>query len=637
MLLDSISCPGDLKKLSLQDLEAVCSELRSEIIRITAKNGGHLGSNLGAIELIVAAHYVFDCPNDKFIFDVGHQSYAHKLLTGRRRLMESLRQDGGASGFSNPQESEYDYFISGHASTSISAAIGSAKARDLNNKHFNLVSFLGDGSLSGGMVYEALNNVSGLKNFVVILNDNQMSISESVGAMRQYLSKLLSSRKGLSLRKRTSKLLEKLPTKFSKSIEKFIKSSMSAIKGWTIFEEFGLQYLGPVDGHNLKDLIDVFKNVRDVANYKPVIIHAITQKGRGYSPAENDATKMHGIEKSAKNRYSDVFGETITKLAESDEKIVCVTAAMKSGSGLSEFAQKFPDRFFDVGIAEAHAVTFAAGLAKEGFKPYVAIYSTFLQRAFDQIYHDVFLQNLPVRFIIDKAGFPGHDGKTHSGIYDISMLQNFEDFMIMAPSSRNELINMLEFSRTYNEGPLAIRFPKAEVLGISGFSPFSRKCKIIQEGRDILVISTGNLLDNVFEAINIGNLSKTADLAEFIGETKNKAKSIDGGHELPEKREGGAKTHTNPTVVDARFVYPFDFESFYELAEKHKKIIVLEEGVFGGLSTIMLENLIRNKQYGIIGKIQFITASKRPVSHSSRDIQLNSCALSPIEIAKLLS
>ena len=598
MILDSIIFPSDLKKLSISELEKLCSELRSEIIRITAKQGGHLGSNLGAIELIVAIHYVFDCPNDKLLLDVGHQSYAHKLLTNRRELMENLRSKGGASGFLDPNESEYDYFISGHASTSLSAAIGAAKARDLNRKKSNIISVLGDGALSGGMIYEALNNVAGIKDFIVILNDNQMSISESVGSMKQYLSRLLASKKGLSLRKNTGKILNKIPLKFSKSLEKFIKNSVCAFHGGTIFEEFGLQYIGPIDGHNLKDLISTFKNIKEVANYKPVIIHTLTTKGKGHALAEKDATRMHGVEKKIKNTYTDVFENKIAELASTDEKIVCITAAMKSGCGFTKFASMFPDRFFDVGIAEAHAVTFAAGLAKEGFKPYVAIYSTFLQRAFDQIYHDVVLQNLPVRFIIGKAGVPGPDGKTHSGIYDVAMLQNFPNFVIMAPSSKQELEYMLEFSTCDDTSPMAIRFPKAEAFDFPSNSNFSDKSNIILEGEKSLIISTGNLLKTVLEAISISK--------------------------------------TNPTVIDARFTMPFDFNLFYELAKSHEKIIILEEGVFGGISNVILEDLLKNNITDILSKLKFINVSKNPIYHSEREEQLNYCKLSANDISNLL-
>lgn len=598
MILDDISKPSDIKNLTLDQLGDLCQELRSEIVSITSRNGGHLGSNLGSIELIVAAHYVFDIETDKFVFDVGHQAYSHKILTGRRKLMENLRSKSGASGFIDPSESKYDHFISGHASTSMSAALGIAKARDLNNENFKVISMLGDGSLSGGMIYEAMNNAFGTKNFVVILNDNQMSISESVGAMRKYLSKLLSSKVALFFRKIISKLISLFPSKISLKIQKILKPLVSLIQGNNIFEEFGFQYIGPIDGHNLEELIRIFKNVRDVANYKPVIIHTVTQKGKGYSAAENDVTKLHGIDNSKKKRYSDAFGEKILELAENDPKIVCITAAMKTGTGLTDFAKVFPERFFDVGIAEEHAVTFAAGLAKQGFKPFVCIYSTFIQRAFDQIFHDVVLQNLPVKFMIDKAGFPGADGKTHAGLYDISLLQNFKNFAIMSPSSKNEFEKMIEFAVKYNESPLAIRFPKVEAMGSSNNHNFSIKCHVIQEGEGTLIVSVGCMLAIVWDAVE---LSKS-----------------------------------NPTILDARFIQPFDFETFYKYAQDHDKIIFLEEGVFGGFSNLVLERLIKDKRQDLICKIKFLNASKEFAMHSSREDQLINSGFSPVTLANLI-
>lgn len=597
MILDSISKPSDIKSLSIDQLEVLCSELRSEIVRLVSKNGGHLGSNLGAIELIVAIYYVFDIEIDRLLFDVGHQSYAHKLLSGRRKLMENLRKTEGASGFPDPFESKYDHFISGHASTSLSAALGIAKARDLKHENFKVISILGDGSLSGGMIYEAMNNISKTPNFIVILNDNQMSISKSVGAMRGYLSKLLSTRSGLSFRKTLSSFLSKFPSKFSKKLENFIKSTISAIKGGNIFEEFGFQYIGPIEGNNLKNLIKIFRNIRDIANYKPVLIHTVTQKGKGYIPAENDNTNLHGIDNSRGEKYSNVFGNKIIKLAEKDEKIVCITAAMKNGTGLNKFAEKFSDRFFDVGIAEEHAVTFAAGLAKEGFKPYVCIYSSFLQRAFDQIFHDVVLQNLPVRFIIDKAGFPGNDGKTHAGIYDISMLQNFSNFIIMTPSSKYELECMLEFSIKQTQ-PLAIRFPKTEISNSDSNYEFHNKFRIINKGTKNLIIFFGDLLNIINKAIDISK--------------------------------------TNPTIIDGRFVQPFDFETFYKYASIHDKVVILEEGVYGGTSNIILNTLMKNRKFDLIQKIQFLNIEKKIINHMSRIDQINNSPLSPSNLANIL-
>ena len=595
MILDSISKPSDIKSLTIAQLRELCDELRSEIIRITTNNGGHLGSNLGAIELIVAIHYVFDIETDRLIFDVGHQAYAHKLLTGRRKLMKNLRTENGASGFPDPEESEYDHFIAGHASTSISAALGMAKARDLDGGAYKVISFLGDGSLSGGMVYEAMNNVAGTKNFIVVLNDNQMSISESVGAMKLYLAKLLASRGGLSIRRLISKSLTFLPKKISRKIENCVKA---LIQGNNLFEEFGFQYVGVLDGHDLEKLITIFTNIRDVATYKPVLIHAITQKGKGYAEAERDATKMHGIDKSKKHKYSDVFGNTIVQLAENDKKIVCITAAMKTGTGLSEFSEKFPGRFFDVGIAEEHAVTFAAGLAKQGYKPFVCIYSTFLQRAFDQIYHDVVLQNLPVRFIIDKAGFPGNDGKTHAGLYDISMLQNFPDFVILAPSCRSELESAIKFATHYNKSPIAIRFPKAEANDIYPTSEFLLQSRVVAEGETTLIISVGDMLKTVLNAVELSG--------------------------------------KQCTVIEARVIQPFDFETFYRYADKHEKILFLEEGVWGGLSSIVTEKLFADGKQDLLKKVQFLNASKFPPSHTSRNIQLASSRMSVHDISSHL-
>ncbi|MDR1390939.1 MAG: 1-deoxy-D-xylulose-5-phosphate synthase [Holosporales bacterium] len=599
MILDGLSNPTDIKKLSLAELNDLCLELREEIIRVTSKNGGHLGSNLGAVEIIVAAHYVFNIEKDKFVFDVGHQAYAHKFLTGRKELMENLRSKGGASGFPDPAESKYDHFIAGHASTSLSAALGISKARDLKGENFKIISILGDGSLSGGMIYEAMNNLAGAGNFIVILNDNQMSISESVGSMRRYLSKLLAMRGSLAFRRRFSSMLSIFSPKTARKIEFFIKSIISAFRGGNIFEEFGFQYLGPIGGHDIKDLINVFRNVRDVANYKPVIIHVVTQKGKGFPVAEADLTKLHGIDNTEKNKFSDVFGRKIVQLAEEDEKIVCITAAMKDGTGLSLFAEKFPKRFFDVGIAEEHAVTFSAGLAIMGLKPFVCIYSTFLQRGFDQIYHDVVLQNLPVRFIIDKAGFPGTDGKTHAGLYDLSMLQNFPNFTIMSPSSKNELERMLEFALENNSNPTAIRFPKAEAIcNRLNYEPF-QKSQIVLRGSQTLIISTGCLLDLILQAVDISK--------------------------------------TTPTVIDARFIAPFDFVTFYEQAEIHEKILIFEEGVFGGISNIILDKLLKEKRTEIISKIQFVNAEKTPVKHLPRAVQLEEQSFDLKKLIKLIS
>jgi 1-deoxy-D-xylulose-5-phosphate synthase len=509
--------------------------------------------------------------------------------------MEKLRDVDGASGFPDPLESEYDAFIAGHASNSLSAAIGIAKARDLKHDSYKVLSIIGDGAMSGGMIYEALNNLASTKDFIIILNDNQMSISESVGAMRRYLSKLLMSRGSLTLRKNFRRFLDSMPETFGKFTESLVKRSLLAVKGSNIFEEFGIQYIGPVDGHNIGDLIDVFKNVRDIANYKPALLHVVTKKGKGYTAAENDSMKMHGIDHDKSKRYSDIFGKKIVELARGDERIVCITAAMKNGCGLREFADVFPDRFFDVGIAEEHAVTFAAGLAKEGLKPFVCIYSTFLQRAIDQIYHDVSLQNLPVRFIVDKAGLPGHDGKTHSGIYDIALLQNFRNIHIYSPGSREDMESLLNEMAGDLPYPCVLRFPKAEA-----FEYKSTNSEIVISGTRVLVISCGDLLRTVLDAI------------------------------------GMVKNMPTPTVWNLKVLKPFDFDLYYDLAQCHEHILVLEEGIFGGFFNIVSEGLVKANKMELLCKMKFYNVNKEPVRPSSRSKQLQRCQLSAHEISKIL-
>lgn len=568
MILDKVNIPNDIRSMSLPELELLCKELREEIIRLTYKNGGHLGSNLGSVELIVAIHYVFNTPIDKLIFDVGHQAYAHKLITGRRILMETLRTSDGASGFIDPRESEYDTFISGHASTSLSAALGIAKARNLRHDKFKVITLIGDGSMSGGMIYEAINNLNSINDFIIILNDNQMSISKTVGGMRKYLTRLLSSGKILHARELFRRTLNKIPARVSKSIEKFIKYTIYSVKGGTIFEDLGLQYIGPIDGHNLTDLIRTLENVRDYGGYKPVLIHTLTKKGMGYSPAEDDAYKLHGVRhtKVCTRTFTSFFEDKIVEIAKKNEKIVCITAAMESGCGLSKFAAVFPERFFDVGIAEAHAVTFAAGLAISGFAPFVCIYSTFLQRAFDQIYHDIVLQNLPVRFIIDKAGLPGADGKTHSGIYDIAMLSMFENFKIYAPSNMEDFAHVLQIAETNNDSPIAIRFPKCEI-------PLEKI--VYKKTAEVLIIMAG-----VFQDI--------------------------------------IKQPENADILEISQLQPFDYGMVLDIADGYKKIIVMEEGIYGGFSAQLLQFLHDKGKHGVITKIQIINIPKTPTIHSPR-------------------
>lgn len=601
MILERIYSPKNLKKLSVNELKVLCEELRSEIIRLATKNGGHLGSSLGSVELIVAAHFVFNCPNDKFVFDVGHQAYSHKLLTGRRDIMENLRQERGASGFTLPSESPFDSFISGHASNSLSASLGIAAARDFSHKDFNVVTFLGDGALTGGMIYEAFNNISSQQNFIVILNDNQMSISKSVGSINRYLTKLLSSSKALRFRKAIGRILDIMPNRLAMIAEKFIKNSIGAISGGTLFEEFGFQYIGPIDGHDLEALIKIFSNLQKVGCHKPVLVHTVTCKGKGYKPAESDLNRLHGVESKSGVKFTDVFSDGICEVASKNNKVICITPAMKSGSGLSKFSELFPNRFFDVGICEEHAVTFAAGLAIQGYKPFLCMYSTFMQRGFDQIYHDIVLQNLNVTFIIDKAGLPGNDGQTHSGLYDSSLLSLFQNFPIMAPSCGQDLKDMLWFAGRYSLGPMAIRFPKAEALELAFHDNELRigKGRLIHSGKDDLIVSFGAILKNVLEAIEI---------------VKKRNKNY------------------NPSIIDAVFSNPFDFDLFFAEALKHKKIILFEESVDNFIySTIVKKILI--KKPNILKNIIILTANKDYIHHTSRDRQLELFGLSPEKIA----
>lgn len=607
MILDRISSPSDIKKLSLPEIKILCRELRDEIIRITKKNGGHLGANLGSIELIVGSLYVFDCLHDRFIFDVGHQAYAYKLLTNRRDIMENLRQENGASGFINPEESEeYDHFISGHASNSLSASIGISVARNLDNKDFKVLTFLGDGSLSGGMIYEAMNNISSVKkNFIVLLNDNEMSISESVGSMRSYLSKLLSSKSYLAFRRGFGKYLSYLPDRVSKPLERLIKLLISFLKGHgTIFEEFGFQYIGPIDGNDIESVIETLNNIKKYALYKPVLLHLKTRKGHGYLPAEEDKNKMHGIDvsKNKVKKFVDVFEDEIVELARRNNKILCVTAAMKSGCGLNKFSNIFPDRFFDVGIAEEHAITFSAGLAKSGYIPYVCIYSTFLQRGFDQICHDVFLQNLPLKFIVDKSGFPGNDGKTHAGLYDISMFSPFiERCVIYAPSNTKDFKRILDDS-SHNNKMTMIRFPKDEIIEeFECFESNFKNSRVVRIGSNdiVLILSIGPILKNILEAVDIMKIQ--------------------------------------PTIIDVLCLNPFEYDEFIEFQRGYKFIIIIEEGIFQGFASIFLEYMIKNKRYDIVSKVFTINATKIPLTHSSRKRQLEISGFSPENIAKTIN
>ncbi|HXZ22640.1 MAG TPA: 1-deoxy-D-xylulose-5-phosphate synthase [Pseudolabrys sp.] len=571
-LLDRVHFPRDLKNLSADQLKQLADELRYETIDAVAKTGGHLGAGLGVVELTVALHYVFDTPADRLIWDVGHQAYPHKILTGRRDRIRTLRQGGGLSGFTKRAESEYDPFGAAHSSTSISAGLGMAVARDLDGKTNNVIAVIGDGAMSAGMAYEALNNAGARsERLIVILNDNEMSIAPPVGAMSAYLSRLLSGRTYLKLRDVGKQLTAHLPKGLDEFITRGVEHARGFWTGGTLFEELGFYYVGPIDGHNLDQLLPILRNVRD-AETGPILVHVITQKGKGYAPAETSADKYHGVvkfdvatgaqakSKSNAPQYTKVFGESLIKEARKDDKIVAITAAMPSGTGVDMFAKEFPTRTFDVGIAEQHAVTFAGGLATEGFKPFATIYSTFLQRAYDQVVHDIAIQKLPVRFAIDRAGLVGADGPTHAGAYDVAYLGCLPHFVLMAAADEAELVHMVATAVAIDDRPSALRYPRGEGLGVpmpaEGKPLEIGKGRIVQEGHKVALFSYG------------------ARLGECLMAAK-------------ELKALGLST----TVADARFAKPLDVELLIRLAREHEVLITIEEGSIGGFGSFVLQTL----------------------------------------------
>ena len=565
--LKNINFPSDIKKLSTPELQKLADEVREELISVVSETGGHLGAGLGVVELTVALHYIFDTPNDKLIWDVGHQTYPHKILTGRKDKIRTLRQGNGLSGFTKRSESEYDPFGAAHSSTSISSALGIAIANKLSNRSNNVIAVIGDGAISAGMAYEAMNN-AGTSNtkMIVILNDNDMSIAKPVGAMRSYLAKLFSGNVYFSLREISKLIISSFSKRFSDKAGKAEDFLRSAVTGGTLFNSLGFHYIGPINGHDLDVLIPILKNAKNSKHEGPIMIHIKTQKGKGYSYAEKANDHYHGVskfniqtgiqEKSKTNvpAYTKVFANTLIKHAERDSKIIGITAAMPSGTGLDIFGEKFPKRMFDVGIAEQHAVTFAAGLATEGLKPYVAIYSTFLQRAYDQVVHDVAIQKLPVRFAIDRAGLVGADGPTHAGSFDITYLSTLPNFIVMAASDEAELVRMINTSVDINDRPTAFRYPRGTGIGIELPSIDEKleigKGKIILEGKKLAILSFGARLNECLNAAE--NLKK---------------KGI------------------NITVVDARFAKPLDENLIWQLATDHDAIITIEEGSIGGFGS----------------------------------------------------
>jgi len=579
--LQGINFPSDVKKISEKDLQKLSDEVRKEMISAVAVTGGHLGAGLGVVELTVALHYIFNTPNDKLIWDVGHQTYPHKILTGRKDKIRTLRQGNGLSGFTKRSESEYDPFGAAHSSTSISSALGIAEANKLSNKSNNVVAVIGDGAISAGMAYEAMNNAGASKTkMIVILNDNDMSIAKPVGAMRTYLAKLLSGKIYFSLRETFKLITLAFSKRFSAKAGKAEDFLRSAVTGGTLFNSLGFYYVGPIDGHNLDVLLPILKNARDSKYEGPIMIHVKTQKGKGYFYAEKASDHYHGVSKfnvatgeqvkSSINlpTYTKIFAHTLIKHAERDSKIIGITAAMPGGTGLDIFGKQFPKRMFDVGIAEQHGVTFAAGLATEGYKPYAAIYSTFLQRAYDQVVHDVAIQSLPVRFAIDRAGLVGADGPTHAGAFDITYLSTLPNFIVMAASDEAELVKMINTSVDINDRPCAFRYPRGTGLGLELPSIDEKieigKGKIVLEGKKLAILSFGTRLNECLIAAE--NLKK---------------KGI------------------NITIVDARFSKPLDENLIWQIATDHEALITIEEGSIGGfgshISNFLSENNLLDK------------------------------------------
>ncbi len=568
-LLDRVRTPADLRKLPVGDLRRLADELREETISAVSVTGGHLGAGLGVVELTVALHYVFDTPRDRLIWDVGHQAYPHKILTGRRDRIRTLRQGGGLSGFTKRAESEYDPFGAAHSSTSISAGLGMAVARDLSHGDNAVIAVIGDGAMSAGMAYEAMNNAGALHSrLIVILNDNDMSIAPPTGAMSAYLARLVSSHTYLSLRDAAKQLARRLPKFFYDKAKRTEEFGRSFWTGGTLFEELGFFYVGPIDGHNLDHLLPILKNVRDMPN-GPVLVHVVTKKGKGYPPAEAADDKYHGVNafdvvtgaqarpKTNAPTYTRVFADALVAEAARDDKIVAVTAAMEHGTGLDRFAVAYPDRTFDVGIAEQHAVTFAAGLACEGYKPFCAIYSTFLQRAYDQVVHDVAIQNLPVRFALDRAGLVGADGPTHAGAFDIAYLTCLPNMTVMAAADEAELVHMIATCAAHDSGPIAVRYPRGEGVGVEmperGVALPIGKGRVLREGTRIAILSLGTRLAEALMAAE--------DLA---------ARGL------------------STTVADARFAKPIDRELILSLAASHELLITIEEGSIGGFGSHVL-------------------------------------------------
>ena len=608
-LLDQIEVPADLRRLPESDLRQVADELRAELIDAVSITGGHFGAGLGVVELTVGLHYVFDTPNDRLLWDVGHQAYPHKILTGRRDRIRTIRQGGGLSGFTRRSESEYDPFGAAHSSTSISAGLGMAVARDFKGERRNVIAVIGDGAMSAGMAYEAMNNAGSMDSrLIVILNDNDMSIAPPVGAMSAYLSRVLSSKSFLSLRHLAGEAARHLPKRLEHMARRAEELARSFVTGGTLFEELGFYYVGPIDGHNIDHLLPVLKNIRDSSETGPVLIHVVTEKGHGYLSAEQADDKWHSVAKfdvvtgaqakssSKAHSYTSVFAKSLIKEAEKDDRIVAITAAMPSGTGLNLFGDKFPKRTFDVGIAEQHAVTFAAGLASEGMKPFAAIYSTFLQRAYDQIVHDVAIQKLPVRFAIDRAGLVGNDGQTHAGSFDVTYLGCLPGFVIMAAGDEAELVHMVATCVAIDDAPSAVRFPRGDGVGVEmpeiGLPLEIGRGRIVREGTTIALLNFG------------GRLAECLKAAQELGAY-------------------GLST----TVADARFAKPLDTHLINRLVREHEVVITIEEGAIGGFGTYVLHHLATSGQLDHGLKIRTMVLPDLFLEHDSPNAQYDTAGL----------
>jgi 1-deoxy-D-xylulose-5-phosphate synthase len=614
-LLDGIVYPADLRLLPESDLPQVADELRRELVDAVSVTGGHLGAGLGVVELTVALHYVFETPRDKLIWDVGHQAYPHKILTGRRDRMRTLRQGGGLSGFTRRSESVYDPFGAAHSSTSISSGLGMAVARDLKGEKNQVIAVIGDGAMSAGMAYEAMNNAGSMDSrLIVVLNDNDMSIAPPVGAMSAYLSRLLSSKSYQSLRHLAREMAKRFPKPLERAAARAEEYARGFVTGGTLFEELGFYYVGPIDGHNLDHLLPVLRNVRDSTECGPVLVHVVTQKGRGYAPAEAAADKYHGVVKfdvatgaqvkgkAGAPSYTAVFAKALMAEAAADERIVAVTAAMPSGTGLDKFAERFPRRCFDVGIAEQHAVTFAAGLACEGMRPFAAIYSTFLQRGYDQVVHDVAIQRLPVRFALDRAGLVGADGATHAGSFDLAYLGCLPEFVVMAAADEAELMHMVATCAAIDDRPSAVRYPRGEGIGVAlperGEALALGRGRVLREGSTIALLSLGTRLSECLKA---------ADELAAMG--------------------------LSATVADARFLKPLDTDLVERLAREHEVLVTVEEGAVGGFAAHVLQHLA---QRGLLDrglKLRPLTLPDRFIDHDAPAKQYDAAGLSAKHIA----